>query len=125
LHYLNPKIAKNTFTFCNHEQNPKIALLFSISLLISLVYFIAIYFLLFILFCFINTKALCLTTTGWSGGTRQRTCFAGCLTRLGETSSTVSRGFDIKPRVTLVGKILLLHQSALGVATNWHIYLVS
>jgi hypothetical protein len=39
--------------------------------------------------------------------------------------STIPQEFDIKPRVTLVGKIFLLHRSALGVPTNWHTFLVS
>jgi hypothetical protein len=71
---------KNTFTFRNYKQNPKRTLLFNISLplyLLALVYFLAIYFLLFILFQFTNIEALWLTTTRWSWGTRQRTCFAG------------------------------------------------
>jgi hypothetical protein len=38
---------------------------------------------------------------------------------------TVPREFDIKPRVTLVGKILLLQHSSLRVPMNWHTYLVS
>jgi hypothetical protein len=38
---------------------------------------------------------------------------------------TIPREFDIKPRDTLVGKILLLQHSALGVQMNWHTCLVS
>jgi hypothetical protein len=58
------------------------------------------------------------------GGTSQITCFACCLTRTEETFSNVPREFDIKPQVTLMRKILLLHYSALGVPMNWYTCLV-
>jgi hypothetical protein len=50
---------KNTFTFCNYQQNPKITILYNISLFSSF----SLPFLLFILFSYSNTETLCLKTT--------------------------------------------------------------
>jgi hypothetical protein len=91
-----------------------------------LVYFLVlVYFLLFIYFYVLIPKPYAWKPQGGVGDTRQWTCFAGCLTRTEEAFLTVPREFDIKPRVTLVGNLLLIHHVAFGVPTNWHTCLVS
>jgi hypothetical protein len=52
-------------------------------------------------------------------GAQKETCFACCLTRTEEAFSTVPREFDIKPQVSLVGKILLIHNSVLALVEKW------
>jgi hypothetical protein len=42
-----------------------------------------------------------------------------------KVNDDIPQEFDIKPRVTLVGEILLLHHSAIRVPMNWHTCLVS
>jgi hypothetical protein len=63
----------------------------------------------FILFIVLILKSCAWQPLGGGWDTRQGTCFAGCLTRTKRAILTFSHEFDIKPRVTFVGKILLLH----------------
>jgi hypothetical protein len=103
---------KNTFTLCNLIQNPKTTFVYTISLFYTFSLLYDIYFL-FILFCYSNTETLCLTTTRWSWDTRQNLCFAGCFDKDERSFYDCPQEFDIKPQVTLVGKILLLQHSHL------------
>jgi hypothetical protein len=76
------------------------------------------------LFYFTNTEVLVLPTHSGVGGTRQRNLLCSLLDKAWRSFSFVSREFDIKPRVTLVEKILFLQHSAFTVPTNWHTCLV-
>jgi hypothetical protein len=68
---------------------------------------------------------LCLITTRWSWGCKTKNLFCRLLDKARRNQSNVPREFDIKSRVALVGKILLLYHSSLGVPTNLDTCLVS
>jgi hypothetical protein len=80
----------------------------------TLVYFLVLVYFLLFMFCYLFCVAVLIPKPcAWQplGGvrdTRQRRCFAGCLTTTIGAFSTVPYEFNIKPRVTLVGKIILV-----------------
>jgi hypothetical protein len=78
-----------------------------------------------ILFHFTNTEALCLATTRWSWGHKTKKLALQVVRQGLKKLRLYFPKFDIKSRVTLVDKILLLQHSALGVPINWHTCLVS
>jgi hypothetical protein len=110
LSLLNPKNSKNTFTFCNYTKNPKTLLIYSISL--SLLFVILFYF-------------ISLTTTQWSWEHKTKNLFCRLLGENEKNFLDYSPRARYKPRVILVGKIILLQHSTLGVPTNLHTCLVS
>jgi hypothetical protein len=79
--------------------------------LLTFVYFLVLYLLLSY---FINTKALCLTTTRWSWGHKTKTLLYMLLDKVGRSFVFVPQEFDINLESPLWEKFLLLQHYTWG-----------
>ena len=104
-------------------KNPKRTLLYRFRLVSSFVYLhISLLLFYILLFTLLILKPCAWQPHGGVGETRQLFCFVGCWKRLERSIAARSLRVRYKPSSHPCGEnTRLLHHSALGVPTSWHI----